>query len=215
MGGSKAPFAIATALLALALGGPASAAAEGPLDAATVQAVEQQAAALVAPAGQRAAAIVQDTTRNAAPAAGQTVAPASSPKAAAEIAGTPVPAGIVPRAARPATGALAATPSNGHESVSPPHGQEAMPAARSRRGRARAASSVHKPGAATPAAPGPSHDGGPAGAPLGRWKPRNPLLGLGRPVRNATALIELGWLLTLGIGGCLAGRSLTRRLRTG
>ena len=47
MGGMKAPFAVVTiALLALAPGGAASAAAEGPLDPAALQAVQQQAGAL-------------------------------------------------------------------------------------------------------------------------------------------------------------------------
>jgi hypothetical protein len=48
--------------IALALGGPASAAADGPLDATAPQAVQQQAGALVMPPVQQAAAIVQDTT---------------------------------------------------------------------------------------------------------------------------------------------------------
>src|SRR5690242_8512078 len=83
MGGAKDTKTACAVLVALALvlGGPASAVAEGPLDAAALQAVQQQAAAVVAPTAQQVGAIVKGTTGVVAP----TVAlnPAPKPRSGA------------------------------------------------------------------------------------------------------------------------------------
>src|SRR5689334_22788780 len=145
MGGTKA-IVVALALL---LGGSASAAADGPLDAGALQTVQQQAGTAVAPTAQQAGAIVQEATGI----VKQTIAskPAPKPHAAA----TPAAAQVDAAPATTASGHASATaprlplartaPSaQADHPGPPPHGHEVSPAARSRPGRARVASSRAK-----------------------------------------------------------------------
>jgi len=208
MGGTKATFSIVTAL-ALALGGPAPAAADGPLDAAALQAVQQQATAVVAPAAQQLDAIVHQAT----PVVTPTVAPKPAPKPAAATHVEVAPAtnlSIQESATAPRLALVEAPPADrrADEPGPPPHGHEASPAARSRPGRARVASSHSKLAADTSAA----HQA-PSEPPPAPWKARNPLLGLGRAVGNPAAAIQLGWLLMLIVGAGFGGRMLLRRVR--
>ena len=218
--GGKAAFPIVAAL-ALVLGGPASAVADGPLDAGALQTVQQQAAAVVAPTAQRAGTIVQDATGLVTPVVAPKPAPKrradSAPATAAHVDGAPGNAASGHIAVTGPRLALAETAPGGAKADnpgSPPHGHEVMPAARSRPGRARLASPHSKLAADTSAARGPSVDQAASGPPLAHWKPSNPLLGLGRPVGNPAVPIQVGWLLTMIVAGCIGGRTLLRRSRT-
>jgi hypothetical protein len=220
MGGAKDTKTACAVLvaLALALGGPASAVAEGPLDAAALQAVQQQAAAVVAPTAQQAGAVVQGATGGVVPAVALNPAPkprSGHAPAAAQVASPGQAASGQASVTAPRLRLTETAPASTQagRSVPPPHGHEALPAARSHPGRARVASSHSKLANDTSAVHGPVGEQAPGGAPLAHWKPRNPLLGLGRPVGNPAALIQIGWLLTMLAGGCIGGRILLRRLR--
>jgi hypothetical protein len=212
MGGTKEGRTAAlsiVAALAVTVGGPASAAADGPLDAGALQAVQQQAAAVVAPATQQAGATVQNATASVTP----DVAPKPVPKPPAATApATPAQAGVATASAGSSHHSEPASAKAGNPGP-PPHGHEVMPAARSRPGRARVASSHSKLAMDTSAARGPVAGEPASGPPLERWNPRNPLVGLGRPVSNPATAIQLGWLLMLVVAGGIGARVLLRRLR--